>query len=241
MFTSISSCVLLLICMLQLTLSCHPHGGGGRPKPKPPAEYGDSKVVLHKLGIMKKQIDLYEGDKFYIHVTLRSSAQHEYVDISRLIVTQSVQNQGEISFQLDRVYNNLFRVTHVSSVNHDNYAVVSASDISPDVIYLTRISVRNSKNVDLSNSNILKIVLSSYGIFSNSFRIQNVHIDFDFLLIPTPYPSTTTPSPTSSPSPTTSLPSPTTSPSHCQQILSVFFLNFSFYEFFRFLIKRKGL
>uniref|UniRef100_A0A8D8WGB1 Uncharacterized protein n=1 Tax=Cacopsylla melanoneura TaxID=428564 RepID=A0A8D8WGB1_9HEMI len=212
MFTSISSCVILLICVLQLNVSCYPQSVVGR-RSRIQGEYGDARVVLYKNRYIKRQLFLYRDDLFYVHVNLRTSEQHEYVDISRLIVTQSVQNNGEISFQLDRVYNNLFRVTHVSSVNHDNYAVVSASDISPDVIYLTRISVRNSKNVDLSNSNILKIVLSSYGIFSNSFRIQNVHIDFDFLLIPTPYPSTTTPSPTSSPSPTTSpSPSPTTSP-----------------------------
>uniref|UniRef100_A0A8D8ZYE7 Uncharacterized protein n=1 Tax=Cacopsylla melanoneura TaxID=428564 RepID=A0A8D8ZYE7_9HEMI len=215
MFTSISSCIILLICVLQLNVSCYPQSVGRRSRI--PGEYGDARVVLYKNRYIKRQLFLYRDDLFYVHVNLRTSEQHEYVDISRLIVTQSVQNQGEISFQLDRVYNNLFRVTHVSSVNHDNYAVVSASDISPDVIYLTRISVRNSKNVDLSNSNILKIVLSSYGIFSNSFRIQNVHIDFDFLLIPTPYPSTTTPSPTSSPS---QLPLPESALLHCCQLES---------------------
>uniref|UniRef100_A0A8D9AXC1 Uncharacterized protein n=1 Tax=Cacopsylla melanoneura TaxID=428564 RepID=A0A8D9AXC1_9HEMI len=114
---------------------------------------------------------------------------------------QSVQGRNEASFTLDRVWNNLFRVTHISSVNHIKYLVVSASDIRPHR-YLTRISVGNSRNVALSNKNIHKIGLRSYG---NSYRLQNVYIDFNFLLRPTPYPSLTTTT-TASPSPTTTTP-----------------------------------
>ncbi|KAL1458918.1 hypothetical protein WDU94_010942 [Cyamophila willieti] len=160
MSTFISSCVLLLTCFLQVTVSANPL-------------YGDATVILYKDAAYKKQLNLYLGDQFLVDVFLRRSGLDEYVDINHLIVSQSVKGVHEnntVTFELERIENYLFNVTNVYPVHEvggSSQTVVSASAYRP-FTFLTSLEVSNSRNTTLSNSNILRIVLNSYRIVTNS-------------------------------------------------------------------------
>uniref|UniRef100_A0A8D8RQU6 Uncharacterized protein n=1 Tax=Cacopsylla melanoneura TaxID=428564 RepID=A0A8D8RQU6_9HEMI len=78
---SISSCVLLFSCLL-VTISAD-------------SLYGDAKVFLFKDASARKQLNIFEGDHFLVEISLRGSDLDEYVDISRINVTQSVQGLSE--------------------------------------------------------------------------------------------------------------------------------------------------
>uniref|UniRef100_A0A8D8UNH1 Uncharacterized protein n=1 Tax=Cacopsylla melanoneura TaxID=428564 RepID=A0A8D8UNH1_9HEMI len=172
MLTSISSYVLLISCILQLTLSCSPFW----------RRYQDTKVILYEDASIKKQVNLYPGDLYLVDVTLRKPGLHEYVDISRINVAQSIRDVSEdenVTFELERIENYVYNVTYVypvSQLGGRNHTVVSASDNPPNRC-LTRIWVRNSRSDILSNKNIRKIVLISYGIFSDPPRVGNVRIE----------------------------------------------------------------
>uniref|UniRef100_A0A8D8U7B2 Uncharacterized protein n=1 Tax=Cacopsylla melanoneura TaxID=428564 RepID=A0A8D8U7B2_9HEMI len=153
------SSVLLLSCLLVTVSALSAR-----------TEYGDFAVYLFKDGSSKKQLNVFEGDLFLVEFTLRRSGRDEAVDIYQLNVTQSVKGLSEdknVNFILKRVENNLFNVTSVNPVNKLGGTVVSASVNHPHK-YITELEVSNSEDKALSTTNMRKIVLSSYGIVTNS-------------------------------------------------------------------------
>lgn len=140
---------------------------------------GDATLTLYKDAAPKQQLNIFLGDQFIVDVKLRSGGVGQYNDLSFLNITQYLKQSaldtnptatGNVTAVLERVENNLFNVTSVSPVNVacGGNATTLSRTVNYPHNYVTDLTLRNGQNATLTTSKVLRLVLSSHRIVTNT-------------------------------------------------------------------------